>query len=104
MAEDFGRRASDDRMLRLESSHQTLELKMTELVTEIKNQHGNLNQMLMLQQRILDRHDELLTGQGGKNGLVGRMNRADEREAIRTWNLRAIWVALLGVAGRLLVH
>ena len=96
MAEEFGRRSTDDRLIRLEQSHQMLELKMAELVTEIKNQHGNLNQMLMLQQRMLDRHDELLTGKDGKNGLIGRANRLEERETIRTWHLRAIWVALLG--------
>lgn len=93
------RRSSDNHLLLLDESVHAVQLEVAELRNDFKNFRGNQEQLLMLHQRRIDLHEELLTGKEGKNGLASRCNRLEEREGARTWHLRAIWTALLvGVA------
>lgn len=54
--------------------------------------------------RLEDKLDGYLLGEKGKhNGLLGRMTRLETIEEHRRWHIRAVWTALIGLAGKFLV-
>ena len=93
--ESQNRRIGDDRLIRLEQGYQGIELRLVELTTEVRLGRGNTEQLIHLQQRTLDRHESLLMGAEGKNGLVAGVNTLKRGEEARTWHLRGLWTAVL---------
>ena len=102
--EPFGRRLEDDRLLRLEQSHQGLTVQVGKLVTEVQTYHGNQEQMIMLMQRTLDRHEQQLNGFNSTPGLRMEVDRT--KNTVNAWqrHIWAIWLVIVGLVGKRLVE
>lgn len=106
--QEQNRRISDDRLLQLAQSQDSLRdkveemtLKMVETIAEIKGWRGNHEHMMQDMQHLLHRHDTVLHGDGttANPGLVVNHDRIKNITDSRTWHIRTLWVTIVGMVG-----
>ena len=74
-----------------------VEKSIDRLVLVVENQKGNHELVLQNQAALLSRFDKILFGTNGTPGLDKRLDRLEQIDKGRAWNLRAIWTALVTV-------
>lgn len=94
MSGDDFRREFDVRLVRLENQLSDAHVQIARLVESVEGYRGNQEQLLTMMQRMLNRHDEQLNGFQEKPGLVVRLDRVEQREQGRLWQIRTLWAAL----------
>jgi len=91
------RRVSDDRLVRLERVTDDLRVSVAELSRDVQGHIGNQNQLMLMVQRTLDRHEHSINGHNSTPGLAMRIDRIEHGELSRSWHLRAVWVSILSL-------
>jgi len=71
----------------------SVETTLTKLCVTMESVDAN-------QTKLLEKHDKTLYG-NGKTGLDTRVDRIEQVEKGRKWNLRVVWGAIVGLCGRI---
>ena len=80
----------NDRLIEVEKA-------IDRMVLVVENQKGNHELVLQNQASLLTRFDKLLFGTNGTPGLDKRLDRLEQTDKVRTWNLRVLWTTTVGV-------
>lgn len=78
-----------------------LEIQLTRIVTTIEIHTENDKALLLRIQTLLEKHDHILFGNESL-GMKTQVDRLEEKEKIRQWSIRALWVAFLAALSKVL--
>ena len=73
-----------------------LEVSHTRIITTIEIHTENDRVLLTRIQALLEKHDYVLFGNDAP-GVKTQVDRLEEKEKVRQWNVRALWTAFLAV-------
>ena len=85
-----------------------LSQKLTDLHLVIKDNHSEVQTSLTkidcamgtLSEKV-EEHEDAIEG-NGKDGLKLRVDRMEQNDSRRVWHFRTIWLAMIGVIGRVI--
>ena len=90
------------RLESLELAEKETAVTLARLCSKIDSEQGNTIRHFDSIYKIMERHDRILIGNGnGTPGIITRMDRIEQVAKTRSWNLRIIWTAIVGLITKL---